>query len=494
MPWASGQDLVWIHHFGVGLVVDPWTLGIAAPPGDPPTVYVAGSTATVLPAQTRAGDLDAFVRRYQAEGYELWTRQFGSASLDNGLAVAADASGVYIAGQTLGTLPGQESAATGSAAGLQGDAFVHKFDAEGVTQWSRQFGSAASDAAQGLAVHDGMVYVGGWTAGALTPERSAGLVDAFVQQLDGKGEVGWTRQFGSAESDWALAIAVHQTGLYIVGQTMGVLDDQSSAGVADAFLAKYDHEGSLLWIRQFGSAAGDIALGVALDGAGVYVAGFTYGAFPGQPRFGKEDAFIRKYDFEGTEVWTRQFGTTANDRIRALAVDIRGVYVTGRTEGALPGQRLTGLSDIFVRNYAPDGTERGTLQFGTGVYNDATGLAVSPSGVYIAGCLGEYAGLTVGCGGVVLAFVAKRDLAPLMAAQASPPLATTTATEVMVVPGPPITITVTPTLQPEPFQLPPKETVYVLLGLILFLGGWLGVLWRRRRRTGPPRGTKLAIG
>lgn len=488
MPWASGQEIAWIHHFGVGLIVDPWAVGIAAPPAKPPTVYVAGSTAGVLPAQTGAGDLDIFVRRYQAEGYELWTRQFGSAALDNGLAVAADASGVYIAGQTLGTLPGQERGASGSSQGLQGDAFVHKFDATGVTQWTRQFGTLRSDAAQGLAVHEGFVYVAGWTSGALGREPSAGSVDAFVQELDVNGSVSWTRQFGSSESDWALGLAVHQTGLYIVGQTAGLLPNQVSAGAADAFLAKYDRQGTLLWSRQFGSAAGDTAVGVALDGSGVYVAGWTYGALPGQRHFGKEDAFIRKYDFQGTELWTRQFGIAANDRIGAVAVDIRGVYVAGRTEGIMAGQRLTGLSDVFVRNYAPDGTERGTLQFGTGLYNSVTGLAVDPSGLYLAGCLGEYAGLTVGCGGLVLAFVAKRELTPLttLPTPSLPP--TTTATEVMVVTSPPITTTVTSTPLPEPMQVLPTEAVYGLLGLVLGLGAWLGFLWRRVRRMRVTRG------
>jgi hypothetical protein len=388
----------------------------------------------------------------------------------------------------LGTLPGQARDDTGPPPTLQGDAFVHKFDPEGVTQWSRQFGSPASDAAQGLAVHDGVVYVTGWTSGALSPEPSAGLVDAFVQQLDFDGAVGWTRQFGSTESDWAFAVAVHQTGLYVVGQTTGVLADQIPAGASDAFLAKYDRAGRLEWVRQFGSAAGDTALEVTLDGAGVYVGGFTYGALPGQSHFGKEDGFVRKYDFQGTELWTRQFGTAANDRVGAVAADIEGVYVAGRTEGVLPGQRLTGLSDIFVRNYAPNGTERGTFQFGAGVYNEATGLAVDRSGLYVVGCLGEYAGLTVGCGGAVLAFVAKRELAPLTTGQASPSRVTTTATEVMVVTGAPVTVTVTSTPLPAPFDLLPRETVYMLLGAILFLGGWLGLRWRIWRRTRRSRG------
>ena len=51
-----------------------------------------------------------FVRKYDTDGKELWTRQFGSTSYDYGYGVAVDGSGVYVAGYTTGALPGQTSA------------------------------------------------------------------------------------------------------------------------------------------------------------------------------------------------------------------------------------------------------------------------------------------------------------------------------------------------------------------------------------------------
>ena len=51
------------------------------------------------------------------------------------------------------------------------------------------------------------------------------------------------------------------------------------------------------------------------DGGNVYLAGWTYGALPGQTHAGVRDVFVRKYDGSGTELWTRQFGT-ADDRLR----------------------------------------------------------------------------------------------------------------------------------------------------------------------------------
>ena len=49
-----------------------------------------------------------FVRKYDAGGSEVWTRQFGAASIRNDLARAVDADGnVYVPGELGGLLPGQ---------------------------------------------------------------------------------------------------------------------------------------------------------------------------------------------------------------------------------------------------------------------------------------------------------------------------------------------------------------------------------------------------
>src|SRR5947208_3011308 len=59
---------------------------------------------------------------------------------------------------------------------------------------------------------------------------------------------------------------------------------------------------ALQWTRQFGTAADDGAFGVAVDATGnAYVVGLTNGAFAGQTSAGFRDAFVRKYDPDGTE-------------------------------------------------------------------------------------------------------------------------------------------------------------------------------------------------
>ena len=70
-------------------------------------------------------------------------------------------------------------------------------------------------------------------------------------------------------------------------------------------------DGSEFWTRQFGTpSASDQALAVSADDSGGYVAGTTPQALPGQASGG---AFVRKYDFAGSDVWTQQFGAGSDE-------------------------------------------------------------------------------------------------------------------------------------------------------------------------------------
>jgi hypothetical protein len=215
-------------------------------------------------------------------------------------------------------------------------------------EWIRQFGSSNFDGANGISVDASGIYVAGSTLGTLPGQTSAGFVDAFVRKYDSNGNELWTRQFGSSSADAAVRISVDASGIYVAGSTNGTLPGQTSAGFVDAFVRKYDANGNELWTRQFGSSSSDQPLGISVDASGIYVAGWTDGALPGQTSAGNSDAFVRKYDANGNEGWTRQFGSSSSDAAVRISVDASGIYVAGETDGTLPGQTSAGSLDAFV--------------------------------------------------------------------------------------------------------------------------------------------------
>src|SRR5262249_25446536 len=146
----------------------------------------------------------------------------------------------------------------------------------------------------GVAAAPDGVYVAGTPYGSLEG-ASAGGSDAFVRKYDPDGFVLWTDQFGSAGSDAAQGVAVGSDGVYVAGSLRGALEGTSSAGNFDAFVRKYDPDGNALWTRRFGTPDEDVARGVAAAADGVYVAGSTYGSLRGATSAGSFDAFVRKY-------------------------------------------------------------------------------------------------------------------------------------------------------------------------------------------------------
>jgi uncharacterized protein (UPF0548 family) len=367
---ARPQNFEWTRQFGT------WDTDSAqAVFVDESGSYVVGSTSGTLPNQIPAGDSDAFIRKYDDKGKELWTKQFGTMDPDSALAVFGDTSGIYVAGSTYGTFSGQVS--SGDL-----DIFIKKFDPDGNEIWTKQFGSSNADYVYSITGDDSGIYMAGATRGNLTGQVSEGGSDAIIIKLDHNGKEIWSKQFGTSSTDFIYDIALDQSAIYVAGTTYGTLVRQTSAGGSDAFIIKYDTEGKELWVKQFGTPSTDLAKAAVVDSSGIYLVGTTYGALPGQVSVGGADAFIIKFDEEGSEIWTRQFGTPSDDIVYDASY---GIFIVGETHGVFPGQIEGGGSDGFIKRYNIYGNELWTQQFGNTSLDSAKGVFTHYSGTHLIG-------------------------------------------------------------------------------------------------------------
>ncbi len=362
----EGPQLAWIREFGTSGDDGAWRILV-----HDTGVYVAGSTGGALPGQIHQGSGDAFLRKHDFDGNELWTRQFGTPGHDRAFGISVDATGVYSVGVTNGTLPSETSA------GFD-DAFVRKYTHGGEEVWTRQFGTPGHDRAAAIAVDATGVYVAGQVEGTLPSETSAGFDDAFVRKYTHGGEEVWTRQFGTEGDDFALGIALDTTGMYVAGWVQGALPGGTRAGFQDAFVRKYTHGGEEVWTRQFAFLSVSVPKAIAVHDTGIYVTGGTHSAIlPG-----RMDAFLCKYDRDGNNVWTLLSDTSVDEHASDAVVDDTGIYVAGWI-GFFEETR-----DAFVSKYDFDGNEVWTHQFGTRPYDSANGISVGAMGVYVAGTTG----------------------------------------------------------------------------------------------------------
>lgn len=299
---TSGKHL-WSHRWGDagdqvagGIAVDAQGDAILA--GGYAGALAIGPGAPL----TSVGATSVFVARLDPAGAPLWSKSFGDqVSPAQATAVAVDGAGdILIAGYFKGTLDlgGPVLVSQGNS-----DAFVAKLDAAGTPLWSRAFGGSGADRALGLAVGPaGAVFVAGGfrgliTVGALPAVSSPSLGDlsGFLVELSASGTPIWVRSqsepVGTAAGTDQLVADVEvdaEGNAVITGNASGTtifdaahpgVSARVAAGATDAFVAKYDLAGSLIWAKVFGDASPQVGASVAIGPlGGVWATGHFAGS------------------------------------------------------------------------------------------------------------------------------------------------------------------------------------------------------------------------
>jgi hypothetical protein len=284
--------------------------------------------------------------------------------------------------------------------------------------FSTYLGGSSFDAIYGAARDAaGNLYLVGETAsGSLTSNTVAtrSSRDVFVAKMNAAGtQLLYTVYLGGSGMDSGKAIAVDASGnAYVTGVTSssdfpvtsGALSVHSS-GAEDAFVAKLDASGQLLYSTYLGGEKSDYGYSIAVDGSGaVYVAGqtsstafpVTSGAFQASNHGGLSDCFVSKLNAAGNAlVYSTLLGGGGLDSCAGLAIDAAGnAYVAGTTYSTdfptlAPLQsNLRGTANAFAAKLNPAGSALvyATFLGGSGLDN-ANAVALDSSGsLYVAGC------------------------------------------------------------------------------------------------------------
>lgn len=145
--------------------------------------------------------------------------------------------------------------------------------------WGTYLGGEGDDAVRAVDVADvGIIYATGRTAGVLSTittgpyqgELAGGEADAFLAKIAPHGSRLFTTYFGGEGDDEVLG--VDGDNLYrvrVVGRTTssaGIVSDTAAqsgnAGGDDAFIARFDSTGNLIWSVRLGGSSDDHALAV----------------------------------------------------------------------------------------------------------------------------------------------------------------------------------------------------------------------------------------
>ena len=360
-------------------------------------VFVAGSSFATWgsPVRTYASGSDAFAAKLNASGGLVWNTFLGAGSNrnDSGSAIVTDSSGnTYVAGQS--------SLTWGSplrAYGGTGDGFVVKLSSTGSLTWSTFLGGTGSDDGKAIAADtSGNLYV---TGSSSTTWHSpilpySGASDAHVARLSSAGALTWNTFLGAAGGTSGTAVAVDvNANTYVAGFSYATWGSplRSFSAVTDAFVAKLDAGGNLIWSTFLGGAGEDLPLAVAVDAAGsVRICGLSSVSWGSPLRaFGSmNDGFVARLDASGSLLWNTFLGGGSYDEARGAALDASGnVYIAG-SSGATWGSPLiafTGFNDGFAAKLSPTGTLAWHAFLGGSNQSSADAIAVDGSTVYVVG-------------------------------------------------------------------------------------------------------------
>jgi putative intracellular protease/amidase len=203
-----------------------------------------------------SGSKDVYLIKLDKKGKEVWSRTYGGASWDVGIAVKKTGDGNFVVcGYTHSFGKGEE------------DVYLIKIDSEGNIIWSRTYGGERLDMGNSVSLTGDGGFLIGATSGSFSQNT-----DFLLIRTDADGKELWLRTYTAKGPrghgfDWCNSVSSTQDGGALL---TGYTDCQD---VMDIHLIKADSEGREVWSKTLGkkpfydfgnavceSASGDIIL------------------------------------------------------------------------------------------------------------------------------------------------------------------------------------------------------------------------------------------
>ncbi len=380
---------------------------------------------------------DGLIAKFNNRGRLLWATYYGGEGDDVCRDIITDPERyVYVLGNSGGTSGTPASAAIATTGTNQStpagntDAFIVKFDENGVRQWGSYYGGSASDRGEGVTLDSySNVYITGSTmsnTGIATPGAHKPThidpyqQDVFLAKFNTNGSLLWGTYYGDERNrDIGSGIVLDpvNSSVYITGHTF---NNRSIAtpgayqsilgGACDAFLAKFDLSGTLQWGTYYGGDREDVGIGLELDGnSNIYMVGTTHStnkiaspdawqtAYQTHYATINPDIFLAKFTPDGNRQWGTYYGSIhaehAVDISMSSCDDIYILGALGKVPGATTARGLVtpdGYDTIMatkplIARFSREGRLQWGSYYGGNVDATADGLSVDPYGNILLG-------------------------------------------------------------------------------------------------------------
>lgn len=298
------------------------------------------------------------------------------------------------------------------------DAFVTKLDTTGNVLWSTYYGGQGDEYGYGVLVDsdDNPYLIGHTTGNDLMISVNAyqannnGSYDSFILKLDTAGGFIWATYFGGSGGDLALAASIDNLDNIVIGGYTSSANmpafnsfQNSMGGALDAFVAKFDSSGALLWSTYCGGSNSEDVHTITTDNQNnVLISGETYSSdFPTSTNAyqannnGNLDVYLVKYNSNGGRIFSTYYGGTDGEDALGLATDnLDNIYLAGYSSSfdfPIIGSNIyqaikSGGRDAFVVKFTPLGDPiKSTFIGGSNDDRFTSAIISSSNALYLAG-------------------------------------------------------------------------------------------------------------
>lgn len=311
------------------------------------------------------GDGDAFLVKFNSEGIRQWASYYGGIGYDDGFSIAIDASGfIILAGSTNSTTGISTAGAHQASLAGDDDGFIVKFNDDGVRQWGTYYGGVLQDKLFSVCTSGTDILFAGYSA---------------------------------SNSPAIATVGSHQP---------------NNGGGEDGFFGKFNTNGIRQWASFYGGINSDFIFPIDVDALGnILIAGLTYSSTgiattgshqPAMGGGGFGDGFLAKFTSSGVRQWGTYYGGIKEDAIADVASDINGnIYICGTAEsetgisttGAHQFNFGGGFADGMIVKFNSNGVRQWSTYYGgAGEYDVLYSIDVTADGTVFSGGIAEAGG------------------------------------------------------------------------------------------------------
>jgi hypothetical protein len=311
---------------------------------------------------------DAFIAKYNPLGDLIWVKRAGGIAEDRATNIAISDSAIFIEGYFKDSMNFNSPSAWDIGPILFSDSdnsvnnrFIARYTLNGELVWAKRYGgSMFAEGSFGFSINNNKLFVAGyfrdsinfntpivWLTNTLYAQDTT--YDSFVCAFSQEGDFLWAKRAGGKKDDYGLGVSSDENSVYISGFFRDSINFNTpfasgsnelvSMGLKDAFIAKYDLNGTFLWAKRAGGIEDDYGGAIFIYNDKVYLSGgyreivnfntpFQSGSNE-LDSYDQQEIFIVKYDNDGEVLWFNKMGSMGNESANNLIVNEQGVYTAG---------------------------------------------------------------------------------------------------------------------------------------------------------------------